>query len=192
MKRHDSFQIRVASKESLAYVASRWISPCFSKVLCIFIATRVTYLCAQETDSEQIITGLGLGAVLGGPTIAAQTVLSDADISIGLSFLQFISFFAGSTFITVAQTLLENGLVSGLKNILPNLDPSTISGGGASAVRELVTPYQLPVVLAVYNDSLRSIWYLGLGLACLVFLASWGFEWRSVKAKPKDDVEIKV
>jgi MFS family permease len=154
---------------------------------------RVLYLLMeQETDSEQIITGLGLGAVLGGPTIAAQTVLSDADISIGLSFLQFVSFFAGSTFITVAQTLLEHGLVSGLKNILPNLDPSAILGGGASAVRELVSSDQLPIVLAVYNDSLRSIWYLGLGLACLVFLAAWGFEWKSVKAKSKDDDDVKV
>jgi hypothetical protein len=113
-------------------------------------------------------------------------VLSDADISIGLSFLQFVSFFAGSTFITVAQTLLEHGLVSGLKNILPDLDPSAISGGG------LVSSDQLPIVLAVYNDSLRSIWYLGLGLACLVFLAAWGFEWKSVKAKSKDDDDVKV
>ena len=85
--------------------------------------------------------------------------------------------------ITIAQTLLENGLVSGLKNILPNLDPSTISGGGASAVRDLVSSDQLPMVLRVYNDAIRSVWYLGLGLACLVFVASWGFEWKSVKAK---------
>jgi hypothetical protein len=109
-----------------------------------------------------------------------------------LSFLQFISFFAGSTFITVAQTLLENGLVSGLKNILPDLDPSTISGGGASAVRDLVSSDQLPVILLVYNDSLRSIWYLGLGLACLVFVAAWCFEWKSVKAKTKDGDDVKA
>ncbi|KAH0284937.1 MFS general substrate transporter, partial [Aureobasidium sp. EXF-3399] len=140
----------------------------------------------------QIITGLGLGAVLQGPNIAAQTVLSDADVSIGLSFLQFISFFAGSTFIMVSQTLLENSLVSGLKDILPNLDPSTISGGGASTVQNLVSSDQLPIVLRVYNDALRSVWYLGLGLACLVFVASWGFEWKSVKAKTQGGVNDKV
>ena len=127
-----------------------------------------------------------------GPNIAAQTVLADADVSIGLSFLQFISFFAGSTFITVSQTLLENGLISGLKDILPDLDPSTISGGGASAIRDLVSSDQLPIVLRVYNDALRSVWYLGLGLACLVFVASWGFEWKSVKAKAQSDVNDKV
>lgn len=149
-------------------------------------------LMRQEADSEQIITGLGLGAVLQGPNIAAQTVLSDADVSIGLSFLQFISFFAGSTFITVSQTLLENGLISGLKDILPDLDPSTISGGGASAVRDLVSSGQLTIVLRVYNEALRSVWYLGLGLACAVFVASWGFEWKSVKAKTQGGVSDKV
>ncbi|CAD0110289.1 unnamed protein product, partial [Aureobasidium uvarum] len=140
----------------------------------------------------QIVTGVGLGASLQGPNIAAQTVLADSDVAIGLSFLQYISFFAGSTFITVSQTLLENDLASGLKQILPDFDPSTISGGGANTVRDMVSADQLPVVLRVYNDSLRSVWYLGLGLSCLVFVASWGFEWRSVKAKKSDDENAKA
>ncbi|KAG2165707.1 hypothetical protein JADG_005446 [Aureobasidium aubasidani] len=140
----------------------------------------------------QIVTGVGLGAILQGPNIAAQTVLPDSDVSIGLSFLQFITFFAGSTFVTVSQTLLENGLVSGLRDILPDLDPSTISGAGATAIRDMVSLDQLPVVLRVYNDSIRSIWYLGLGLSCLVFVASWGFEWRSVKAKKQGEDETKA
>ncbi|KAH0043056.1 MFS general substrate transporter, partial [Aureobasidium melanogenum] len=140
----------------------------------------------------QIIAGAGLGSVLQGPNIAAQTVLPDRDVAIGLSFLQFINFFAGSTFITVSQTLLENGLVSGLKDILPDFNPSTISGGGASAIRDMVSPDQLPIVLKVYNKSIRSVWYLGLGLACLVFVASWGFEWRSVKTKKESDNDSKA
>lgn len=146
----------------------------------------------EDADLKKIVTGLGLGAVLQGPNIAAQTVLPDSDVSVGLSFLQFIAFFSGSTFITVSQTLLENGLVSGLKDILPDLDPSTISGGGASTVRNLVSSDQLPVVLAVYNEALKSVWYLGLGLACLVFVASWGFEWKSVKPKSKDGDNTKA
>jgi hypothetical protein len=146
----------------------------------------------EDADLKKIVTGLGLGAVLQGPNIAAQTVLPDSDVSVGLSFLQFIAFFSGSTFITVSQTLLENGLVSGLKDVLPDLNPSTISGGGASTVRNLVSSDQLPVVLAVYNEALKSVWYLGLGLACLVFVASWGFEWKSVKPKSKDGDNTKA
>lgn len=132
---------------------------------------------------KQIITGLGLGTVLQGPNIAGQTVLPEEDVSIGLSLLQFINFFSGAAFVTVSQALLENKLISGLKDIIPDLDPSTISGAGATALRHIVSAEELPVVLAVYNDSIRSIWYLGLGLSCLAFVASWGLEWRSVKTK---------
>ncbi|KAI5264016.1 MFS general substrate transporter [Aureobasidium subglaciale] len=141
---------------------------------------------------KQIVLGAGMGIVLQGPNIAAQTVLPDSDVSIGLSFLQFITFFAGSTFVTVSQTLLEHGLVSGLRNILPDLDTSTIAGAGATAIRDMVSVEQLPAVLKVYNDSMRSIWYLGLGLSCLVFFASWGFEWKSVKGKKEDKSEVKA
>lgn len=141
---------------------------------------------------EQIIAGAGLGSILQGPNIAAQTVLPDHDVAIGLSFLQFINFFAGSTFVTVSQTLLKNELVSGLKDILPDLNSSTISGGGASAIRGMVSPDQLPIVLSVYNDSIKSVWYLCLGLSCFVFVAAWGFEWKSVKAKKDSTNDAKA
>ncbi|KAI5197928.1 MFS general substrate transporter [Aureobasidium subglaciale] len=141
---------------------------------------------------KQIVLGAGMGMVLQGPNIAAQTVLPDSDVSIGLSFLQFITFFAGSTFVTVSQTLLEHGLVSGLWDILPDLDTSMIAGAGATAIRDMVSTEQLLAVLKVYNDSMRSIWYLGLGLSCLMFIATWGFEWKSVKSKKEGESEVKA
>lgn len=161
----------------------------------IWIGYQVRALCLlakYSSDLVQIIIGAGLGSVLQGPNIAAQTVLPDRDVAIGLSFLQFINYLAGSTFITVSQTLLESGLIAGLKDVLPNLDSKTISGGGASAIRDMVSPDQLPVVLRVYNNSIRSVWYLALGLACLVFVASWGFEWRSVKTKKESENDAKA
>jgi hypothetical protein len=38
-------------------------------------------------------------------------------------------------------------------------------------------------VLGAYNDALRDVWYLALGLSCLTLLASFGMEWKNVKAK---------
>jgi len=140
------------------------------------------------TNIRQIITGFGLGLVLQGPNIAAQTVLPSSETSIGLSVLQFGSFLGGTVFVTVSQTILENQLVKGLAGIMPDLDPSTIANGGATSLRNMVSSEELPVVLGVYNDSMKSIWYLGLALACWVFLASFGMEWRSVrKEKSKPD-----
>ena len=141
-----------------------------------------------KADTDQVIAGFGLGLTLQVPNIATQTVLPDSDVSIGLSVLNFFSFLAGSIFVTISQTLLENKLVKGLEGIVPNLDPSTLANGGAGALRGEVSADMLPTVLAVYNDSIRSIWYLALALACLILLASFGVEWKSVK-KPKEKSE---
>ena len=131
---------------------------------------------------------MGLGLVLN---IAAQTVLPDSDVSVGLSLLNFVSFLAGSVFITASQTLLENKLAHRLEGLIPGLDTNALATGGATSLRSMVSKEKLSIVLDVYNDSIRSIWYLALGLSCLIFLASLGMEWRSVKKdrKKTDDVE---
>jgi len=48
-------------------------------------------------------------------------------------------------------------------------------------------------VLQVYNDAMKSIWYVGVGMGGLTLLASLGFEWKSVKGDDKkvDDEEEK-
>lgn len=145
----------------------------------------------RYADDQKIVTGLGLGLVLQGPNVAAQTVLPDSDVSIGLSLLNFVSFLAGSVFITTSQTLLENKLAQGLERVIPGLDTSALADGGATSLRSMVSKEKLSIVLDVYNDSIRSIWYLALGLSCLIFLASLGMKWRSVKDRKKtDDVAI--
>ncbi|KAL9109898.1 MAG: hypothetical protein Q9227_005421 [Pyrenula ochraceoflavens] len=137
----------------------------------------------QDADMRKIIAGIGLGLTLQQPNIAAQTVLPDSDASIGFSVLAFISFAGGTVFVAVSQILLENKLIQGLKGVIPNLDSSTLADGGATTLRNMVSKDKLPIVLDVYNDSIRSIWDVALGLACLIFLASLGMEWKSVKEK---------
>jgi hypothetical protein len=132
-----------------------------------------------------------MGFTMQAPNIAAQTVLSKEDISIGLSVLTFIQFLAGTIFVPVCQTLLENKLVSGLTGQIPGLDPSSIASQGATLIRDLVPPDRLPAVLEIYNDSLRPIWYVGVAMSALAFVGSFGLEWKSVKG-PKKDPESEV
>lgn len=121
--------------------------------------------------------------------MACQTVLSDEDVSIGLAVLTFISFLGSTVFISVSQTLLLNKLGTSLPAILPNFDPSLLASGGATSLRSDAPPGRLDEVLNIYNEGMRQIWYLALGLACLVFVASFGMEWKSVKGKKKDNTE---
>ncbi|KAK6220660.1 hypothetical protein LQW54_002105 [Pestalotiopsis sp. IQ-011] len=137
----------------------------------------------------QIVVGVGIGLGLQGPNVAAQTVMSKNDMAIALSLLNFINFLASTVFITVSQTLLEAQLVRKLSAIIPNLDAASLANGGATSLRGMVSEDMVPVVLDKYNESMRSIWYLALGLACLGFVASCAMPWKSVKAKKDDNEE---
>lgn len=120
------------------------------------------------------------------PNIAAQTVLSKTEAPIGLTFLSFVQFLGGTIFVTVGQVLLNSKLLQGLNGKV-SVSPEAILNGGATSLREQVPEDQLDFVLQVYNDSMRSIWYLGLALACLVFVTSFGFEWKSVKKEAEKE-----
>lgn len=135
----------------------------------------------------QIITGAGTGLCLQAPNIAASTVLSPEDQAFGITVLSFVSFLGGSVFVTVSQTLLANKLVANLAGRIPGINASAIANSGATSVRDLVPADQLPIVLEAYNEAMKSIWYLALGLSCLAFVSSWGLEWKSVKKAEKKD-----
>ncbi|OAR02311.1 hypothetical protein LLEC1_00436 [Akanthomyces lecanii] len=132
----------------------------------------------------QILTGVGLGMCLQQPAIAIQAVLREDEISIGTSALNFAVFLGGSILVTVSQTLFEHQLVKKLIKIVPGLDPARLTGSGAANLKNLVPPAQQLEALAAYNDSMRAIWYLALALAAVAFCASFGLEWKNIKAKP--------
>jgi MFS family permease len=140
-------------------------------------------------DILQIITGAGLGLILQGPNIAVQTVLSKEDVSIGLSVINLANFLGSTIFVTVAQALLQSQLVKNVKPILPSVDLSSLADGGATSIRGQASRDELPAVLGAYNDSMRSIWYLALGLNAVVLVSSFGLEWKNVK-KLKDGEKV--
>ncbi|KAF5660541.1 major facilitator superfamily transporter [Fusarium heterosporum] len=133
----------------------------------------------------QIVTGAGIGFVLQQPAIAIQTVLPDSDSPIALSVLNFVSFFGGTVFITVSQTLLQGQLETKITKFVPGMDIQQLTNSGATSLRKLVPSNKLDLVLGAYNDSMRSIWYLGLGMACAALLLSFGLEWKSVQTNKK-------
>ena len=110
-----------------------------------------------------------------------QTVLPKEQVAIGITLLAFVQFLGGTIFVAVCQNLLQNRLITGLTGKVTDFDPARIANLGATSLRELVPTEKLPLVLDVYNDALRSVWYVALGLSCLIFLGSFGLEWKSVK-----------
>ncbi|KAH7140952.1 major facilitator superfamily domain-containing protein [Dactylonectria macrodidyma] len=126
--------------------------------------------------------GVGLGFQQGG--VAAQAVLPLADVSIGTAMVMFFQMLGGALFVSVAQNLFTNRLVSNLMELsIAGLEPEAVVNAGATAVRSMVDPEMLPQVLVAYNDALVKTFQLGLILSCLSVLGAIGVEWKSIKGK---------
>ena len=137
----------------------------------------------------QFLYGFGLGMSFQAPNLAAQTVLSRRDVSIGVSLMFFSQLLGGAIFTSVGQNLLNNRLLTDLSGV-PGFNASTISNSGATSLTHL-SPQLQAVVLPAYNNALATVFRAGLALACLSVFGALAMEWVSVKKnqKKKQDAE---
>lgn len=117
------------------------------------------------------------------PFIAIENDLPSNLNSIGLALLVFSQTFGGSLWLTFAQIIFSNGLVSGLKAYAPTVDVNVIVEAGASAIRQVVNSSDLPGVLKAYSTAINHNFYLAAGAAVMMFIFSWGIGWRRITKK---------
>ena len=135
----------------------------------------------------QILAGAGLGAGFQIPQAAVQTVLDQKDIPVGSSALIFFQNLGGSIFVSVGQSVFQNGLSQALKELAPSVDPALIFSTGATGLKQALEKVgqssAWPSVLLAYTRGLQDAFKVGMGLGLGGLLATLFFEWRSVKDK---------
>ncbi|KAF7593689.1 hypothetical protein BBP40_010981 [Aspergillus hancockii] len=134
----------------------------------------------------QVLFGLGLGSGLQQPSLAAQTVLGEKDVPIGISLMFFSQSLGGAIFICIAQALFTNYLSARLVGI-PGVDPGVILSAGATELSKVVPSGMLDAVSVVYNEGLKRSFTVTVAVACLMVLPALAMEWRTVK-KGKEEV----
>ncbi|KAJ7124279.1 major facilitator superfamily domain-containing protein [Mycena epipterygia] len=131
----------------------------------------------------QVICGLGIGIGLQQGTLAAQTVLEYKDVPIGINIIIFAQTLGGALFISIAQNVFTNKLVSGLIAHVPSVPPALVLSTGATALKDAVPLEVLPAVLFVYNEALVTTFYVAIALAGISLVGACVVEWRSIKGK---------
>ncbi|TDZ33748.1 Efflux pump aflT [Colletotrichum spinosum] len=132
----------------------------------------------------QILYGFGMGCSAQVPNMAAQTVLPKKDVPIGTTLMFFAQLLSGAIFVAVAQNIFSNQLLRRLSSV-PGFSPGVIESSGATSLIDLPAGIKTTVVIG-YNESLVSVFRLGLILATLAIIGALGLEWRSVKAAKKE------
>ena len=141
-----------------------------------------------EWFGYQVLCGLGIGAGFQIPSLVVQTVLPQDQVPVGTAVLQFFQTFGGAIFVSVAQTLFQNGLLESLSEDNIGLDGHIFINSGASEVRGILAQMgrsdALDAVLRAYMKGLTHTFYITVSCACLAFVSLLGLEWRSVKKGP--------
>lgn len=153
------------------------------------IATWSTTTGMGKWIGYQIILGMGRGAALQQGMIALQTVLPDSQVAVGMAVLMFLQGLMGSIFISIANTIFDNSLLSEIRSRAPSANAEAVLAAGATAFRNVVSPEQLPEVLEAYAISFDRVFYLAIGLTATTFVTSWGLGWRDVREKKKQATE---
>ncbi|KAJ7473151.1 DHA14-like major facilitator [Mycena galericulata] len=159
------------------------MSSVFMAVGAGLLSTLTVHTAHAHWIGYQVIYGLGVGFGIQQPVMAAQTVLSMQDIPTGTSLVMFMQTLGGALFISVAQNVFTNDLVSGLVSSVPGVNAGIVLSTGATSLQSAVDPKFLPAVLTVYNHALITAFYVSLAMACFSLVGSLAMEWRSVKGK---------
>jgi len=142
----------------------------------------------SEWIGYQAIFGFGVGLAMQQSLIAAQTVLHIDDVPIGTSVVMFCQTLGGALFISVAQNIFTNRLLSGLAQVVPDLNPGIVLATGATSLKDAIDPKFLGGVLFVYNRALTNTFYISVAMASLSIIGALGMEWKSVKGKKLETV----
>lgn len=126
-----------------------------------------------------------IGLAFQPPYIAVQTVLPDSMVPTALVMLSFTQQFGGIVILSIAQNVFRNQLAYNLATQVPGFDPNKVLGSGALGLINAIPAKFRDQVLVVYNGALVDVFYIALGLTCLVTVSTFGIEWKSVKKGKK-------
>jgi len=128
----------------------------------------------------QVVYGFGLGLGMQQSGMAAQVCLDKKDVMTGVSIMFFMQGLGGSIFLSVAEVVFTQSLVSQLSKVA-NIDTAMIVNTGATELKDIVPAKFLPMVLVAYNAALSNTLKVSVGCAAAGIIASLTMEWKSVK-----------
>jgi hypothetical protein len=133
----------------------------------------------------QVLTGAGVGVGFQIPLIAVQTVLPLPDVPVASALVIFFQSLGGALFISVGQTVFQNGLIRGTHKFAPNLDPTLLLRAGATEIRSVLEKNglldELPGALKAYMQGLTDSYRVAVACTAAGTVAALFFEWKSVK-----------
>lgn len=124
------------------------------------------------------------------PQVAVQTVLSEADIPLGIGAAIFAQTIRQSIFASAVGDILNNQLVADFHRELPSINSMNILDGGTTRLQSTVDSHDLSIVRQIYNHAITRAFYTCVAAAGLSLLVACLMEWNSVKDEVGDESAV--
>ena len=131
----------------------------------------------------QILSGAGQGLTIQIPVIVAQATVSPSDLSSASSIILFFMTMGGAIFISAAQSGFTNKLLKSIPTKAPHVSPQLVVATGASELRHVFKPEDLPGIIASYMDGLKVAFALTIALVGVSFLVAFTPKWQNIRGK---------
>ncbi|KAF3763010.1 putative MFS transporter [Cryphonectria parasitica EP155] len=126
----------------------------------------------------QIIASVGRGMAFQVPIISIQETVPAKETAAATSVANLFMQFGTAISISASQSIFDNRLPDLLSQYAPDVDASAVLNAGATEVRGLVAPSQLPGFLLAYNEALVIMFYFPVGCSALAALVGFGLPWN--------------
>lgn len=132
----------------------------------------------------QALAGMGIGLAIQVPIIANQAFVSMSEISSITAITLFFQTVGGAFFVSAAQTAFTNRLLDRVPVTAPGVTPSLVVSTGATQLRNVFSPSELPGILIAYMDGLKLSFALAIALAGITLPIALFAKWVNVKPRP--------
>ncbi|KAF5235612.1 hypothetical protein FAUST_6980 [Fusarium austroamericanum] len=155
---------------------------------CIGAGLFVTLRPVTETApvvGYQVLYGFGSGLGFQLPQIAAQTVLKETEVQIGIAMTLFFQSLGGTLFLSVGNSVFKEQLRNRLLEHagLSAQQLKVILSAGAVAIESTLQPEELEAVRSGYSEALIYAYYTALAASILSAFGGLFVEWKSVTEK---------
>ncbi|KAF7563402.1 hypothetical protein G7046_g741 [Stylonectria norvegica] len=137
----------------------------------------------------QIIAGIGWGAAYQIPIIASQAGADAKDISSITALILFCMNLGGTAFVTAAQSIFVNDLVSTLPHTSPGVDPSAVVATGATEIRNMFSADDVPGIVASYMGGVKNTFILAVCAVGASLIVSVFGKWERMKSAATTETE---
>ncbi|BCS21540.1 MDR family MFS transporter [Aspergillus puulaauensis] len=131
----------------------------------------------------QIVAGVGFGAGVQLPIIVGQALSEPGDITTSTALMLFAQTIGGALLVGAAGAAYTNTLLRKLPITAPTVDPQVVVNIGATQIREVFTPEQVPGIIQAEMDGVHVAFALAIACAGIAALATLGAQRTNLKGK---------